>query len=384
MKQTLAARVEDTAQQRAAADLQRRRRVLDYAPPPWAVADGRRLINFCGNDYLGLSDHPVLTEALAAGARAHGAGAGASPLVTGYRRAHRELEARLADFTGFEAALLMPSGYQANLALGAGICGRREPVAVDRLNHASINDALRLAGARIRRYAHADYQAASEKLQAGARLLATDTVFSMDGDLAPLPALVKGCERHDTALWVDDAHGFGVLGDNGLGALEHFGIAPEKVDAYVATFGKALGTGGAFIAGDRSLIEHLVNTSRPVIYSTAPPPALAAATGVALELLRKESWRRERLRDNVGRFRRRATELGLPLTESETPIQPLILGDNTRAVAASRHLEAAGFLVTAIRPPTVPAGTARLRITLSAAHEADHIDDLSEALAEWA
>lgn len=331
-------------------------------------------VNFAGNDYLGLAaDAEPVTRA--------GAGASASPLITGYLPVHRDLEHALADFTGFEAAALFPSGYQANLAVGQALRRRGRGALADRLNHASLNDGLRLAGARIRRYRHADAADAEARLDERVDLIASDGVFSMDGDLAPLPALAQLAERHDIPLWLDDAHGFGVLGQDGRGVLEQLGIDAHRIDVFVATFGKALGTAGAFVAGDRALIEHLENVARPLIYSTAPSPLLTAQTLDHLARLRAETWRREILGEHIERFRSACQQEGIELAESFTPIQIVMAGDNQRALVWSRNLAEAGFLVGAIRPPTVPAGSARLRITLSSAHETSDIDRLAQTLA---
>lgn len=379
MKPSLAARLAGAAEKREAMGARRTRRIVEPGHAPRIRLQGRELVNFSSNDYLGLAGHPAVASALADAGRT-GTGSGASALVTGYRPAHQALERSLADFLGFETALLFSSGYQANLAVGQALARRSHPVAADRFNHASLNDGARLAGARIRRYRHGDWQDAERILDGGADLLATDGVFSMDGDLAPLVELAGACQRSDTPLWVDDAHGFGVLGSSGRGILEHLKLAPEQVDVFLVTFGKALGTAGAVVAGDRCLIEHLVNEARGTIYTTASPPALANATGRALELLRQESWRRQRLMENVAHFRTRARTRGLNPVESVTPIQPVIIGDNQKTVAISRALENRGYLVSAIRPPTVPAGTARLRIVLSSAHETSQIDGLIDEL----
>lgn len=383
MRPGLSARLATAATRRTDKALVRRR-------VPAATDAGGRLqragvatINFCGNDYLGLTAHADVAGALAGAARRFGSGSGASPLVTGYHPEHRELEAALADFCGREAALLFPSGYQANLAVGQALIVQGRAVVADRLNHASLNDGCRLAGARLRRYSHADAGAARIRLGDGAEWVVTDGVFSMDGGLAPVAELARMCDDTDTPLWLDDAHGFGVLGDTGRGCLEYLNLPASAVDVYVATFGKALGTAGAFVAGDRALIDHLVNTARPLIYSTAAPPAMAAATRAALDIMQAENWRRERVFDNVRRFRTRGAEAGLELTDSFTPIQPVILGDNRTTLAASEYLADRGYAVAAIRPPTVPAGTARLRITLSAAHSPQDINGLVDTLNQW-
>ncbi|NKI35269.1 8-amino-7-oxononanoate synthase [Wenzhouxiangella sp. XN79A] len=369
----------DLAERRAArerAGRQRSRRALRVDGPCHQADAKGRWVDFCSNDYLGLAREPSLLEAAR---QSCGAGAGASPLVSGHSAAHAGLEEALADWLGAEAAVLLPSGYQANLALGPVLLGRGEVALADRLNHASLNDGLRLSGARIRRYAHADAADAERRCDDRVRWLVTDSVFSMDGDVAPLGALAGLADRRGLGLWVDDAHGLGVLGPGGRGALAAFGVAP---DARVVTFGKALGTQGAAILGDAALIDELVNAARGVIYSTALAPMLVAATRHALDRLRDEAWRRERLHAHIARFQAGLARAGLPRPDSRTPIQPIVLGDDVRAVAASEALEARGYLVRAIRPPTVPEGTARLRVTLSAAHAEAEIDGLVEALGD--
>lgn len=334
---------------------------------------GVELIDFCSNDYLGLGRDPQHPGALAR------SGAGASPLVAGHSDAHERLSARLAEFLGTEAALLMVSGYQANLALGQALLGRGDAVLADRLNHASLNDGARLSGARIRRYAHADAADAERRVDDKVRWLATDAVFSMDGDLAPLAELGGLADRSGLGLWVDDAHGFGVMGPDGRGAAASAGV---RSDALVVTFGKSLGTQGAAILGERALIDELVNTARGVIYSTAMSPLLVAASEHALARMQREGWRRHALAERVERFRSGLARAGVKPPDSTTPIQPLVIGADAAAVRASDALAERGFLVRAIRPPTVPEGSARLRVTLSAAHDLDSIDALVQALAD--
>lgn len=360
-----------------------RRRLVTEAPQSVVVqVDGERLLSFCSNDYLGLANHPQVVAALQAGAAAYGVGAGASHLITGHSRAHHALEIELADFVGSERALLFSTGYMANLGVVSALSERHTPIFEDRLNHASLIDAVRLARARSRRYAHADMEQL-QRLLAVARpggLIATDAVFSMDGDVAPLASLDTLARQYDAWLLADDAHGIGVCGARGRGSLEAAGICPRGRTILMGTLGKALGTFGAFVAGDADLIEFLIQRARTYTYTTALPPAVAEATRASLEVLRAEPWRRTRLADLVARFRAGAGRLGLSLTASTTPIQPLILGDAATAVAAAASLRRAGILVPAIRPPTVPRGSARLRITLSAAHEDAHVDRLLNAL----
>ena len=363
--------------------LYRRRRITDSAQGVELVIDGRRLLNFCSNDYLGLAAHPALTEAFIDGARRWGVGSGAAHLINGHSRVHHELEEALAEFSGYPRALLFSTGYMANLGVVQALCGRGDAVFEDRLNHASLLDAGLLSGARLQRYAHndtADLDARLAAREKGEKLVASDGVFSMDGDLAPLPDLVGSCKRQDAWLMIDDAHGIGVLGQEGRGSLEHHDLPTDAVPIYMATLGKALGSAGAFVAGSEDLIEYLIQKARTYIYTTASPPAVAAATLRSLQLVREEGWRREHLARLIQRFRSAAEQLGLPLMNSPTPIQPLLVGDSQRASTMSQGLLERGILVSAIRPPTVPQGTARLRITLSAAHEESQIDRLLDAL----
>ncbi len=363
------------------AHLYRRRRVQDAPQQPQAIINGRPMLSFCSNDYLGLANHPEVIAALQRGAARWGVGSGAAHLVSGHSAAHEALEETLAAFTGYPRALLFSTGYMANLGVIAALAGRGDRVCEDRLNHASLLDAALLARADLRRYPHADAPALARLLgDAATRLIATDGVFSMDGDLAPLPALTQIAHRAGAWLLIDDAHGLGVLGRGGRGSLDHFGLAPDASTILMGTLGKSFGTFGAFVAGSEDLIETLIQRARPYIYTTASPPALAEATCVSLGLVEREDWRRERLRALIARFRQGAAQLGLPLADSQTPIQPLLAGSAARALDWSQALEAQGILVSAIRPPTVPEGTARLRITFSAAHAEADVDRLLGAL----
>jgi 8-amino-7-oxononanoate synthase len=372
--------------------LYRRRRVVQEWPAEGggtlAVVDGERRVVFCSNDYLGLAHHPAVAAALSAAAVRYGAGSGAAHLVTGHSHEHHALEEELADFTGRQRALLFSTGYMANLGVASALLERGDAVFEDRLNHASLLDAGLLSGARFTRYAHNDVAALSSKLAAvssGRRLIMSDTVFSMDGDIAPLATLAQTAQAHDAWLMVDDAHGFGVLGAHGGGALQAAGLTDKQVPILMATLGKALGSYGAFVAGDAALIEWLIQKARTYIYTTASPPALAAATRAALALCRSEAWRRERVLTLTNRLRTGLHAHGLPLGDSLTPIQPLLAGSAARALGLSAALWKRGFWVAAIRPPTVPQGSARLRITLSAAHTEAQIDALISAVAEsWA
>ncbi|NIC04472.1 8-amino-7-oxononanoate synthase [Billgrantia bachuensis] len=342
------------------------------------------LVDFAGNDYLGLAGDPRLAEAQAAGARAFGAGAGASHLVSGHLEVHEALERRLAELVGRPRALLFSTGYMANLGTLQALCDNHTQVFQDRLNHASLLDGAGLAGARSRRFHHRDLDDLDRLLGRApgdsARLVVSDGVFSMDGDVANIGGLAEISARHGAWLMIDDAHGLGVLGAHGDGCVGRaHGV--DRVPILVGTLGKALGTGGAFVAGSEALIEHLIQFSRPYVYTTAQPPGVAAATLAALDILAAEPERRERLRDTIAYFRHEAALLNLPLADSFTPIQPLILGDSQRVLHWADQLRRTGLLVGAIRPPTVPHGEARLRITLRATHGRESLDHLLENLA---
>jgi len=366
-----------------AADLYRTRRVVDGRHGVQLEVDGRACLNFCSNDYLGLAGDPRVATAAQRALAECGTGSGAAALISGYNREHRALEEELAAFTRRPRALLFSSGWAANLGVLRALLDKSGTLIADELNHASLIDGGRLSGARYRRVAHADLADWRRALAEarGPTVLATDSVFSMDGDVAPLRELAALAGRHEATLLVDDAHGFGVLGD-GRGALfEGPALSADDVPAYVATLGKALGVAGAFVAGSEALIEYLIQRARSWVFSTAPPPALAAAAREALRLVQAEPERRARLAEHVRRFRAGAAQLGVALGDSATPIQPLVLGDERRVLALSAALLQRGFWVAAIRPPTVPRGTARLRITLSAAHAPAQVDALIEALA---
>ena len=370
--------------EREQARLYRRRQVLEGPQGVEVILDGRRYLNFSSNDYLGLANHPRVIKAMAEGAQRWGVGSGAAHLITGHSLPHHALEEELADFTGRPRALLFSTGYMANLGAVSALLGRGDTVFEDRLNHASLIDAGILSRARFKRYRHADAADLHDQLKAcgqGNKLVVTDGVFSMDGDLAALPALVESSQQNDAWLMVDDAHGLGTIGAKGGGSLEYFNLDITAVPILIGTLGKAFGTFGAFVAGSENLIESLIQRARSYIYTTALPPAVAEATRASLRLIKTESWRREKLQSLVQLFRQGASELGLPLMESFTPIQPLVLGDAARAMQVSQQLREQGFLISAIRPPTVPEGTARLRITFSAEHEEHHVNRLLEGLA---
>lgn len=363
--------------------LYRRRRIVEGPQGPYQVIDGKEVISFCSNDYLGLANHPEVIQALQRGAEHYGVGSGAAHLINGHAHAHHALEEELAAFTGQPRALLFSTGYMANLGVIDALCPRGHVVFEDRLNHASLLDGARLALARLQRYAHGDTQALTRLLNehhSNAALIVSDGVFSMDGDLAPLPELVQLSQQYAVPLLIDDAHGFGVIGKHGRGCIEHFNLVPENAPILVGTLGKAFGTFGAFVAGSEELIEFLIQKARTYVYTTALPPAIAEATRTSLRLVQAESWRREKLQQLIQRFQRGAAELGLTLMPSITPIQPLVIGDADAVLQASKNLLKHGIFVSAVRPPTVPIGTARLRITFSASHSENDVDRLLSAL----
>ena len=372
--------------ERAAQGLLRQRRTVSGPQSPHVEVDGKLLLSFSSNDYLGLANHPQLIGVLQQGALKHGLGAGAAHLVSGHSEAHHELEQRIADFVGKPAALLFSTGYMANLGTVQALVGRGDTVFADRLNHASLNDAMLLCRAGVKRYRHGDVAQLAQLLEqtkGGRKLVVTDSVFSMDGDIAPLPELLALCEKHDAWLYVDDAHGFGVLGEQGRGSLSHFGIASPRI-IYMATLGKAAGVSGAFVAAERAVVDTLINHARSYVYTTAAPPALASALLASLQLIAQGEERRAHLQRLVAQLRSGLHGLPWQLMPSATAIQPLLVGDNHAALALSDGLRERGIWVAAIRPPTVPQGTARLRITLSAAHSAADVTRLLEALHELA
>jgi 8-amino-7-oxononanoate synthase len=365
--------------------LKRTRRFHDTPQGPTVRLEGKDCLNFCSNDYLGLANHPELVAAVKRGVDQFGVGAGASQLICGYTSAHKKLEEALAEFTGRQKAIVFSSGYLANLAVVTTLLDRSGTVLGDKLNHASMIDAARLSRASFKRYRHRDVTSLQNLLRAagkGKKLVMTDGVFSMDGDIAPLPEIVQACSAMNAWLVIDDAHGFGVLGDHGGGTVRHFGLTATEVPVLMATFGKALGTAGAFIAADEDVIEQFIQSARTFVYSTALPPSLALATARALQLVQEEKWRRDHLQSLIHRFRQGATQLDLPVMNSETAIQPLLAGSAGKAVETSRQLLEKGIYVAAIRPPTVPQGSSRLRITLTAAHSAAQIDQLLDAISD--
>ncbi len=371
---------------REARGLRRSRRLLESPQRARVTVDGRDYVAFCSNDYLGLAADSRVAAAAAAGIARYGVGAGASHLILGHGTAHHELELALARLLQQPRALLFSTGYMANIGVVSTLVGRGDAVFADRLNHASLNDAVLVSRATFKRYPHNDVDALArllEKTPARRRLIVTDGVFSMDGDLAPVAELLALCERHDAHLFIDDAHGFGVLGEQGRGTLAHLGVSSPRI-IYMATLGKAAGVAGAFVAASNELIETLLQSARTYVYTTAMPPLLAQALLCSLDMLAMEEWRRQRLRELVRQLQQGLAGARWPLLPSLTPIQPLLVGDNAQAMVLSARLADAGLLVPAIRPPTVPQGTARLRISLSADHHQDDVARLVAALVQAA
>ena len=369
--------------ERKAQHLYRRCRVADSPQGPRMLIDGKPLLAFCSNDYLGLAGDERIAKALKQGVDRWGSGSGAAHLVNGHSLAHQALEDELADWLGRERVLLFSTGYMANLGIITGLLERGDQLFEDRLNHASLIDAGLLGNARLHRYRHSDMQSLRRQLAAfpeGMRMVASDGVFSMDGDIALLGEMASICSSEQALLMVDDAHGLGVLGRDGRGCVDEAGLTQSDVPVLMGTLGKAFGVAGAFVAGSELLIETLIQQARSYIYTTAMPAALAEAARASLRIVREERWRRDKLEALMWRFREGAETIGLSLMPSRTPIQPILLGEPEKAVTWSRRLEELGFLVTAIRPPTVPTGQARLRVTLSAAHEESQVDSLLQAL----
>jgi len=345
---------------------------------------GRKYLSFCSNDYLGLANHPELIKAVCEGAIRYGVGAGASHLITGHHSSHHRLEEVLANFTGFPRALLFSSGYMANAGVVTALVGHGDAVFTDRLNHASLNDAALLSRAKLIRYSHLNLVVLEQRLavsKAKCKLVMTDTVFSMDGDIAPVAKLLALCEKYDAWLLLDDAHGFGVLGQQGRGVVSHFNISSPRI-IYMATLGKAAGVSGAFVAGQAEIIEILIQYARSYIYTTATPPLLSYAVLKSLVLIKREEWRRKKLVQLAERLKRELQLMRWKLLLSVTPIQPVIIGGSSEALQISNALRERGFLIPAIRPPTVPKGSARLRISLSASHSIEDVEQLAMVLRE--
>jgi 8-amino-7-oxononanoate synthase len=379
--------------QQLAADLQsaeqnhlrRYRNILAGPQGPEISVQGQKLINFCSNDYLGFANHAKLVDSVVKAANKWGVGSGASHLVCGHQEITEQFEQDFADFVGAEAALLFSTGYMANFAVLNSFFDREGLILQDKLNHASLIDAGRLSRAPMRRYAHADISDLERQLTSRTNrnqptFIATDAVFSMDGDIAPLLEISDLAQSHDALAYFDDAHGFGVLGEQGRGSLSRLGLAPTENRIMLATMGKAMGSFGAVVAADKVFIDTLIQKARPYIYTSALPPTVVAANAAAIALMVEEDWRFDHLQRLICQFRTEAKSRDLQLMESATAIQPVVIGDNQKAMECSARLKELGFLVTAIRPPTVPVGSARLRITLSAAHSEDQISQLFGAL----
>jgi len=364
--------------------LWRSRRTLESAQGPEVVVDGKRLLGFASNDYLGLANHPEVAAAFKSAVDSYGVGSGAALLVCGHSREHHLLEQELAEFTGRDRALLFSTGYMANMGTLMALLGQGDLVVEDKLNHASLLDGGLVSGAKFRRYLHNDLDSLERTLALPGqrKLVVTDGVFSMDGDLAPLQAIAQASRKADAWLMVDDAHGLGVLGKTGAGTLEHLALDQQHVPILMGTLGKALGSFGAFIAGSEVLIETLIQFARPYIYTTALPPAVAAASRASLALVRRGEQQRQHLQSLIAQFRSGAEQLGLNTLASNTAIQPVLMGSAEQTLAAAQALEERGIWVGAIRPPTVPQGSGRLRITLSASHSPEQVNRLLDALAE--
>jgi 8-amino-7-oxononanoate synthase len=368
--------------QRAQAGLLRQRRVLYGAQQPLMQLDGQSLLGFASNDYLGLAHHPKLIQAMQQASAQAGVGAGASHLINGHHQMHHDYEQAMAHFLGFERGLLFSTGYMANLGIVQALLDRQDAVFADKLNHACLNDAALLSRAELRRYPHQDLQALDKVLgtsQARRKLVAVDAVFSMDGDMVDLPRLLEICQRHDAYLLLDDAHGFGVLGEQGRGILSHFKLHSPRI-IYMATLGKAAGVSGAFVAADPTIVDYLVQFAHTYVYTTATPPALAAALMASLEVMQQAPERQQHLHQLIAYLKQQLKLKRWQLMPSDTAIQPLLVGDNATVLALSDYLRQAGIFVPAIRPPTVPENTARLRISLSAAHSQAQVDQLIEAI----
>jgi len=373
-----------TLAERQSAGRYRRLRTRSGEQGVSVIIDGKEMLSFCSNDYLGLAAHPTITKAFISAAETEGVGSGAAHLLSGHSSYHQQLEEALADFMGQESVLLFSSGYQANLGVIDGLMSRGDAVIQDKLNHASLLDGGRLSAAKSLRYQHVDMESLQRRLSQtkgnACRLVVTDGVFSMDGDLAPLEPLIQLTQTYQAALMVDDAHAIGVLGEHGRGSVEHWEVKEDQMPIVMGTLGKAFGTAGAFVAADKDVIETLTQQSRTFVYTTAQPAAVAAASLASLALVKSENWRREKLQTLIEQFRKGVTELGLATMNSLTPIQPIMIGDDKKAVVIGQELESRGFLLGVVRTPTVPMGSARLRVTLSTNHTEQNIQQLLEVL----
>lgn len=369
-------------QQRRLESMIRARLTVDSAQSVIIKHQQKDYLNFCSNDYLGLANHPKMIEVVKKEASEFGVGSGASHLIVGHTHHHHQLEEELAEFCEQPRAILFSTGYMANLGVLTSLFDKDDLILQDKLNHASLIDGGLSSPAQMLRYGHNDISSLTRQIQktAQSKLVVTDGVFSMDGDIAPLVRIKDVCQRNSAQLMIDDAHGFAVLGDNGRGTAEHHQLATGAIDIYMATLGKAAGGFGAFVTGSELLIESLIQFARSYIYTTAMPSVIAAANRMGLQLIQQEAWRRQKLKENIAYFRLLATQQSLPLSDSQTAIQPIVLGDNHLVVKVSEQLRACGIMVLAIRPPTVPVGSARLRVTLSAEHSQEHIEQLVEAL----
>jgi 8-amino-7-oxononanoate synthase len=369
-------------EQRRANGLLRQRRLLDSPQAEHIVANQKPYLSFCSNDYLGLANRPELIAAMQKAAGDSGVGSGASNLITGHHRYHDSLEKQLAKFVDMPAALLFSTGYMANIGVIGALMGRGDAVFADKLNHACLNDGAYFSYADFHRYPHNDVAALEKLLQtskAKHKMIAADAVFSMDGDIAPIPEYLALCEKYDAYLYLDDAHGFGVLGEHGQGSLNHFKIKSPRI-IVMATLGKAAGVAGAFVAGEQVVIDYLIQKAKSYVYSTPAPPALSATLSASVQLIEQGDDLRANLKALIAYLKENLKLKKWKLLESDTAIQPLIIGGNEESLAVSEYLQTHGILVPAIRPPTVPAGTARLRISLSAAHSLDDVKQLVAAI----
>ena len=364
--------------------LYRHRLTLEGSQGAHVSIAGQNYLSFCSNDYLGLANHPELIEAVCEGAHQYGVGAGASHLIIGHHTSHHKLEEMLANFTGFPRALLFSSGYMANAGVVTALVGRGDEIYSDKLNHASLNDAAMLSHAKWIRYPHLDLAILEQRLsvsQANCKLVITDAVFSMHGDIAPVTELLALCEKYNAWLLLDDAHGFGVLGNQGRGIVSHFNFSSPRI-IYMATLGKAASVSGAFVAGQEVVIETLIQYARSYIYTTAMPPLLSYTLLKSLMLIKREGWRRRKLIQLTEHLKKELQLLRWNLLPSDTPIQPVIIGENSEVMQIRNALQERGILIPAIRPPTVPKNSARLRISLSASHSTKDIERLAVALRE--